>query len=106
MTSAFASQSNAVVCYSENKAVYIIKESGAPTYVNYEIDGVLNDGADVTLEEGFLLTDKTLSFSLNVDGQKNRIKVEAETRLNGFPNVYFGSMVFGERTADSVCVTK
>lgn len=105
-TSAFANKLSSIVCFSENKTVYIIKENGVFTYANYEIDGVLNDGADVNVEDGALITDKNLAISLSVDGQKNKIKIDVETRPSGFPNVYYGSMIFGKQTADSICVRK
>lgn len=104
-TSAFAAQS-AIVCFSENKAVYLIKENDVFTYANYEIDGVLNDGADVVVEKGALLTDKVLSLSLNVDGQKSKIKIVTETRSSGFPNVYYGVMIFGEQKSVATCVVE
>ncbi len=61
---------------------------------NYAMNGQLNDGAEVRVEERYL-TKKGLALSLNVDGQKNKLEVVATVVK---ANVYKGKM-FVEKVA-------
>jgi hypothetical protein len=75
------------VCESANYRIGIFKGDKGIEGANYAINGVVNEGADVEITQGYL-SDRALAFQLRVDGQKNFFELIA-TR-NG--DVYTGSI--------------
>lgn len=86
---------------SDLKDKIIAEKTNGAWSGNYAMNGQLNNGAEVRVEQRYL-TSKGLAVSLNVDGQKNKLEVVA-TAMKA--NVYKGKM-FVERVASDGEVLK
>lgn len=88
-------------CKSSQTRIIIESEKGKWTG-NYGQGGVMNDGADVIVEQKYR-TPRGLAFSLNVDGQRGKFEVVSTAVKHG---IYKGTLFTQQRAAQDVICTE
>jgi len=90
-----------VTCKSAN---YTVKVADIEDYssANYGVNGVMNSGADVEMEEAYL-SNRVMAFSLSVDGQPKKIEVSV---IRSGETSYSGKIFFGKKTMQNTVCTR
>ncbi len=96
-TSAFAASTD-ILCVSANYEVKI-SHIGEDISVNYAINKEWNEGADVALGQSYM-SDRIITISLAVDGQDNKIEINASKNKAG---IFTGKLYFGEKIQNVSC---
>src|SRR5690606_5328392 len=90
-----------IYCESKNLTLKIAKVNDSLS-ANYAVDGILNTGADVFVED-FYLSERILTASLNIDSQARKIEL---TAIKNKQNFYQGKIYFGKKSQRVDCYQK
>lgn len=71
-------------------------------FANYGINGVMNDGADVEVENSYV-TDRVVAMALKVDGQSKKFELAVSKSSQG---KYTGRIFTGKSAQDAKCTRK
>lgn len=97
--SAFATTT--LSCKSANYEI-IVADLEEFAFANYGINGVMNDGADVDVENSYV-TDRIVAMALKVDGQSKKFELAVTKSSQG---KYTGRIFTGKSAQNAICLRK